>query len=115
MYDKKIFADNLKKFMQKDNRNQTDIMRITGASQSAVSDWINARKFPRVDKIEMLANYFGVKKSDLIEEKTDLSGLEIYLDLISKNESVRLLLDLIRTMPKDDINALLSIAKRFKK
>ena len=35
-----------------------------------VSDWINAKSYPRIDKIELLANYFGINKSDLIEDKT---------------------------------------------
>ena len=44
-----------------------------GVSYSTFSDWYNAKKYPRIDKIELLANYFGVEKSDLIEshEKED--------------------------------------------
>ena len=34
-------------------------------------DWVNGKKYPRMDKIEILANYFGILKSDLIEEKTE--------------------------------------------
>ena len=36
------------------------------------SDWINAKTYPRIDKIELLANYFGVLKSDLVEDKSSL-------------------------------------------
>lgn len=35
-----------------------------------VSDWINAKTYPRIDKIEILASYFNIKKSDLVEEKS---------------------------------------------
>ena len=34
-------------------------------------DWINAVTYPRIGKIEAMASYFGVLKSDLIEEKTE--------------------------------------------
>ncbi|EJE4540903.1 transcriptional regulator, partial [Staphylococcus pseudintermedius] len=30
----------------------------------------NAKTYPRIDKIELLANYFNVNKSDLVEDKT---------------------------------------------
>jgi hypothetical protein len=35
-----------------------------------VNEWLKAKKYPRIDKIEILANYFGILKSDLIEEKS---------------------------------------------
>lgn len=32
-------------------------------------DWLNAKTYPRIDKIELMANYFGIQKSDLVEPK----------------------------------------------
>lgn len=32
------------------------------------TDWVNAKTYPRIDKIEMLANYFGITKADLVED-----------------------------------------------
>lgn len=37
---------------------------------TTVSDWMHARTYPRIDKIEMMANYFGIEKSDLVEQKS---------------------------------------------
>ena len=37
---------------------------------STVSDWMHARTYPRIDKIEMMANYFVIEKSDLVEQKS---------------------------------------------
>lgn len=42
------------------------------------SDWINAKKYPRIDKIERLATYFGISKSDLIEERHE--NIDIAVD-----------------------------------
>ena len=36
---------------------------------TTLSDWLNAKKYPRIDSIELLANYFNIQKSDLIEKK----------------------------------------------
>lgn len=65
---KKIFAENLNRLMQINNKKQGDLSNDLQIKQTTLSDWINAKKFPRIDKIELLANYFHVKKSDLIEK-----------------------------------------------
>ena len=64
-----VFAENLRKYMERSGKTQRDIAEIVGVSTATVSDWINGKKYPRIDKIEMLANYFRILKSDLIEEK----------------------------------------------
>ena len=38
-----------------------------GFAYSTVTDWLNAEKYPRIDKIEMMANFFGISKADLVE------------------------------------------------
>ncbi|MCL1951736.1 MAG: hypothetical protein FWF60_02790 [Oscillospiraceae bacterium] len=42
---------------------------ILGVAYTTFSDWYNGNKYPRIDKIEMMANYFGILKSDLVEDK----------------------------------------------
>ena len=68
-WSKEIFARNLRKYMEGMGKTQRDMAAIVGVSTATFSEWINAKKFPRIDKIEMLANYFGIQKSDLIEDK----------------------------------------------
>ena len=60
---------NLKKYMELNNKTQADIINDLGLSSSTVSNWCTGQKLPRMNKIEMLANYFGINKSDLIESK----------------------------------------------
>lgn len=64
-----IFAKNLRKYMERAGKTQKDLSEIVGVSTATFSDWINGKKYPRIDKIEILANYFGILKSDLIEDK----------------------------------------------
>lgn len=74
-YDKEVFARNLIAQMDVNNRTRGDICAYLGVSKATVSDWCSAKKIPRMDKIEALARYFGVKKSELIEETSPAGGM----------------------------------------
>ncbi|WP_302410613.1 helix-turn-helix transcriptional regulator [uncultured Clostridium sp.] len=66
---KKIFSKNLNYYMEKNQKTQSDIINDLGFNKSAVSTWCNGTRLPRMDKVEALAKYFGINRSDLIEEK----------------------------------------------
>lgn len=67
-YDKEVFAKNLKTYMSKNGKDRKEVATELGVAYSTLTDWVNGKKFPRIDKVEMLAEYFGVSKSDLIED-----------------------------------------------
>lgn len=73
---KEIFAKNLNYYMTINKKNRTDVCRDLDIPYSTFTDWCNANIYPRIDKIELLANYFDIKKSDLVEnkDKTDKLG-----------------------------------------
>ena len=64
---KEIMAKNIRNYMSLYNVTQTEICNTLGIKMPTFSDWINAKTYPRIDKIELLANYFGISKSDLVE------------------------------------------------
>ena len=66
---KKVFAENLERYMKATGKSRTDICQALGFKYSTFSEWANGRKYPRMNSVEMLANYFGILKSDLIEDK----------------------------------------------
>lgn len=70
-WSKEVFAKNLTYYMERANKNQKEMAAIVGVSAPTFNEWLKAKKFPRIDKIEKLAQYFGILKSDLIEEKTE--------------------------------------------
>ncbi len=72
---KKIFSKNLNYYMELNGKNQSDLINDLGFNKSAVSTWCNGTRLPRMDKVEALAKYFGINRSDLIEEKPDDSSL----------------------------------------
>ena len=67
---KKTMAKNLSYYVERSGKTKKEIAEIIGVAPSTFNEWSKGNKYPRIDKIEMLANYFGIKKSDLIEEKT---------------------------------------------
>jgi len=66
---KAIFSKNLKRYIQQSGKDRRELAEIWGFPYSTVTEWINGRKYPRIDRIEIMADYFGIQKSDLIEEK----------------------------------------------
>ncbi|MGQ7477615.1 LexA family transcriptional regulator [Streptococcus suis] len=65
-------SNNLKYYMDKKGVDRNQLCSDLDLKYMTVSDWINAKTYPRIDKIELLANYFGINKSDLIEEKSTI-------------------------------------------
>lgn len=55
----------LRMYMERNRMNQSDIADKLHVSKQTVSDWINGKKFPRVDKMQELADLFGVLMSDM--------------------------------------------------
>lgn len=68
---KETMAKNLRYHVEKSGKTQKELSEIVGVASSTFNDWLKAKKYPRIDKIEILADYFGILKSDLIEERTE--------------------------------------------
>lgn len=66
---KAIFSKNLKYYIEQSGKDRRELADIWGFPYSTVTEWINGKKYPRIDRIEIMADYFGILKSDLIEEK----------------------------------------------
>ncbi|MBY5025767.1 XRE family transcriptional regulator [Streptococcus suis] len=70
---KDIFSKNLKYYMDKKGVDRNQLCSDLDLKYTTVRDWIKGITYPRIGKIELLANYFGINKSDLIEEKSTIS------------------------------------------
>ena len=64
---KKIFSNNLQTFIDRQNLTVPQLAEKLGIKYTTFRDWVKGNTYPRIDKIEMMANYFGVKKSALVE------------------------------------------------
>ncbi|EGQ4198978.1 helix-turn-helix transcriptional regulator, partial [Staphylococcus pseudintermedius] len=67
---KEVMSKNIRRLMKENNVDRKQLSTDLKVKYTTLSDWINAKTYPRIDKIELLANYFNVNKSDLVEDKT---------------------------------------------
>ena len=95
---KETFAKNLSYYLQRSGRDQKEVAEVVGVAPSTFNEWVKAKKYPRIDKIEILANYFGILKSDLIEEKEQKNPP----DEPMLTEGEKMLIDLFRLVPEEN-------------
>lgn len=67
---KQTMAKNILYYMDKHGKSRTDMCEALGVKYTTFTDWVKGNSYPRIDKIELMANYFGIAKSDLVEEHT---------------------------------------------
>lgn len=68
---RELFPKNLQRYMADAGLSQTDVARRLGVSKQTVSEWISGKKFPRVDRMQQLADLFSVLMSDLYTDHSD--------------------------------------------
>lgn len=64
---KRIFANNLRDALNRSGKQQIEVARAIGVSQQTFNTWCRGIALPRMGKLEKLANYFGIRKSALID------------------------------------------------
>lgn len=66
---KEIMAQNIKRYMDMKGVTNQQLCDALDFKYTTFMDWIKGVTYPRIGKVEAMANYFGCEKSDLIEEK----------------------------------------------
>jgi len=66
-------GENIKRLRTIHGLSQKEFARIAGVSDKAVSTWESGLKEPRMGAVQKIADHFGLKKSNLIED----NGLDI--------------------------------------
>lgn len=105
-----LFAKNLNHYLHTNDKTQLDLANHLGVSTSAVSAWCRGAKIPRMDKVDAMCKYFGIRRSDLMEDKSS-KGDSYYLndeardlaEFLYANPEYRVLFDATRKVKKDDI------------
>ena len=104
---KEIMAKNLKYYIERSGKDRRELSEIWGFPYSTVTEWINGKKYPRIDRIEVMADYFGILKSDLIEDKKGTPSPGI----TKLTEGEQVLLDLFRQVPEDQQQLVLQMIR----
>lgn len=93
MNSRDIFINNLKAIMKERKVSRRQLAEGLNIPYTTLTDWCTGRIFPRVEKINLIADYFNIKKSDLIEEITDEDDDALYDDVVKVDVFLKLFLD----------------------
>lgn len=78
---KKIFSKNLNKYLSLSNKTQKEVADSIHVSPQTFNTWCQGIALPRMGKVQLLADYFSINKSDLIDEKDTFEpGNHYYLN-----------------------------------
>lgn len=77
---KDTFAKNIKYYLNERGLTQTQLAKILDYPEMTVSNWVNAKYYPRIDKIQEMADFLSINKSDLIEDKIETNTNKLTTD-----------------------------------
>jgi transcriptional regulator with XRE-family HTH domain len=103
---KQIMARNIKYFMDKKGVDNQQLCAALDFKYTTFMDWIKGVTYPRIGKVEAMANYFGCEKSDLIEDKKEKPTAN---DGLSDNQKA--LMDFAKTVPDDKAAMILKVIR----
>lgn len=131
---KKIMARNIRRYMEQKGVSNQQLCEALDFKYTTFLDWINAVTYPRIGKIEAMADYFGVQKSNLIEEpmtKEKEKDNEILADIIVRmrmddefkllveslhlNEEFKSLVETLYSLDSDKIQSVKQLLQAFTK
>lgn len=72
---REVLSRNLRRLINSKGVDQKILADYLGLSEMSVSNWVNGVKYPRMGNVQKMADYFGVMKSDLIEDRDDVVHL----------------------------------------
>lgn len=114
---KETMAKNLRYYLEKTGETQRILAEVAGVATSTVNDWVQAKKYPRIDKIEIIAEHWGILKSDLIEDKEEIQkknnlSVEVVLRMESDPEFFSLV-ETLCTLDGDKIRSISAMLRNF--
>ncbi len=119
---KRIFAKNLNKYISLSNKTQKEIADAIDVSPQTFNTWCQGIALPRMGKVQRLADYFGIGKTDLIDEKSDSNTDHYYLNEETReiaqeafeNPELRTLFKVARDIPPERLRAHIEFMKTLK-
>lgn len=98
---KEVFSRNLSRCIKRSDKPQRELAKAIGVHPATICDWLSGRTYPRMDKLQLIADFFGVSKSELVEDE--------YVAKETVSEKEQKLLDLFHEVPEEDRDYLLGL------
>lgn len=118
---KHVMSMNLKRLMAEKNISAKELSRRLDFPYTTLLSWLKADNYPRIDKIEAMADYFGVQKSDLIEQKlteAQKAGNEALAGIIVRlrmDAGFRQIVETLNTLDADKLKGVQQMLDAFAK
>ena len=112
---KRIFAKNLNKYISLSNKTQKEIADAIDVSPQTFNTWCQGIALPRMGKVQRLADYFGIGKTDsntdhyYLNEETREIAQEAF-----ENPELRTLFKVARDIPPERLRAHIEFMKTLK-
>lgn len=72
--------ENIKKLREVHGLTQTELGKIAGVSDKAISTWEKGTAEPRMGAVQKIADYFNIRKSEIIDEVDDIQTIAAHHD-----------------------------------
>ena len=103
---KQIMARNIQRFMDQRGISRQQLCDALDIKYTTLRDWLKGITYPRIGKVEAMANYFGCEKSDLIEDKNEKPTKDGGL-----SEKRKALIDFAKSVPEDKADMILKVIR----
>lgn len=115
----RILGLNILRLMDEKGIERMELAEALGVKYSTLSSWINGDNFPRIQRIQEMADFFGCDKSELIEPPKESHYInpeaEQVAQEIMENHDLKLLFDAARDIPPEELKLIHSMALALKK
>ena len=119
---KRIFSKNLNNYLAMSDKTQKEVAEAIGVSPQTFNTWCQGIALPRMGKVQLLADYFKIGKTDLIDEKNKENGEPYYLNDETRqiaqeafeNPELRTLFHVARDIPPERLKAHIEFMKSLK-
>nr|DAN29595.1 MAG TPA: Repressor protein CI [Caudoviricetes sp.] len=110
--------DNIFEIMKERGLTAYRVSKDTGISQASIADWRKGRSKPKIDKLKILAEYFGVSLASLTVESNEIDDTQQiqaqngyyvdketaeYAEMLRTRPSARLLFSAAKDISKEDM------------
>ena len=103
---KKVISNNLRNLAIEHEVTQREIAEAVGVSYASVSEWMNGKKIPRMNKIDLLCRFFKCTRADIMEPPDRKAHREITADqaelisttMTARPENVALVLEMLKRL-----------------
>ena len=113
-----IFSNNLRRIMAERDLKQVEVAEAIGVSPQTFNTWMSGKAIPRMGKVQLLADYFGIPKSFLMDEQNEIDAHDDLLTALERTfndrPEMRTLFSIANKATAEDVEKTIKILETLK-